>query len=63
MAGAIFFHLTTLGIEVQGDGGQLFIYALLVFVTSAALLYINRKKILTFLPFRKSLVGNKYSTH
>lgn len=24
MGGAIFFHLTTLGIAVQGDGGQLF---------------------------------------
>src|SRR5579885_865927 len=32
MAGAIFFHLTKLGLVVQDDGGQLFIYALLVFI-------------------------------
>src|ERR687886_628020 len=28
MAGAIYFHATKLGIVVQNDGGQLFIYAL-----------------------------------
>jgi uncharacterized membrane protein YphA (DoxX/SURF4 family) len=32
MAGAIMMHLTLLGIEVKGDGGQLFIYALIVAV-------------------------------
>ncbi|HEY4110813.1 DoxX family protein [Puia sp.] len=32
MSGALFFHLTRLGIEVRGDHGQLFIYALLVFI-------------------------------
>jgi len=42
MAGAIFFHLTKLGISVQNDGGQLFIYALLVFVSSAVLAIIYR---------------------
>lgn len=30
MAGAVFSHLTVLGIEVQHDGGQLFAYALIV---------------------------------
>lgn len=30
MAGAVFSHLTVLGIEVQHDGGQLFVYALIV---------------------------------
>lgn len=38
MSGAIFFHLTTLGIEVQGDGGLLFLYALIVFICCAILL-------------------------
>jgi uncharacterized membrane protein YphA (DoxX/SURF4 family) len=42
MTGAIFFHLTRLGISVQNDGGQLFIYALLVFVSSIALVIIQR---------------------
>ncbi len=32
MGGALFFHLTKLGIVVKDDSGQLFIYALLVFV-------------------------------
>jgi len=35
MAGAIFFHLTKLGIEVQGDGGLLFKLALAVVLCSA----------------------------
>jgi len=45
MAGAVFFHLTKLGIEVMGDGGQLFIYALLVFFAGIALLIIHRQQI------------------
>ncbi|MFC0515786.1 DoxX family protein [Mucilaginibacter angelicae] len=51
MAGAIFFHLTKLGIAVQGDGGQLFILATLVFISSAILLYIFRKEVLNLIPF------------
>lgn len=42
ISGAIFFHLTILGIEVQGDGGYLFILALIVFVCSAIALWIHR---------------------
>jgi uncharacterized membrane protein YphA (DoxX/SURF4 family) len=38
MSGAIAAHIFKLGISVQGDGGQLFIYALLVFVCSSVLL-------------------------
>ena len=45
ISGAIFFHLTKLGIEVQGDGGFLFILACVVFVASAILLWKERKKI------------------
>ena len=44
-AGAIFSHLTQLGIVVQDDGGELFILACFLFVTSLALLVILRKKI------------------
>ena len=47
MAGAIFFHLTKLGISVQNDGGQLFIYALLVLVSSTVLVIIYRSDLLT----------------
>lgn len=45
MSGALFFHLTKLGIEVRGDGGQLFIYALLIFLASVVLLIIYRRQI------------------
>lgn len=49
MAGALFFHFTTLGIEVKGDGGQLFIYALLVFISSAVLLFVYQSQIRSLL--------------
>ena len=45
MSGAIFFHLTTLGIEVKGDGGQLFIYAIVTLVSCVALLIIEKQRI------------------
>ena len=47
MSGAIFFHLTKLGISVQNDGGQLFIYAVLVLVSSTVLVIIYRSELLT----------------
>jgi len=46
MAGAIFFHLTTLGIVVKDDSGQLFIYALLVFISCTILTILYRWQIL-----------------
>jgi putative oxidoreductase len=45
MSGALFFHLTTLGIEIQGDGGFLFILAVVVFVASAIILIKERNNI------------------
>lgn len=45
MSGAIFFHLTKLGIVVMNDGGQLFVYAILVFAASLALVLIQRTQI------------------
>lgn len=45
MSGALFFHLTKLGIDVQGDGGFLFILACVVFVSSAYVLWKERKQI------------------
>jgi uncharacterized membrane protein YphA (DoxX/SURF4 family) len=44
MAGALFSHLTKLGIVVQNDGGQLFILALIVLVSCAILLLMFRKQ-------------------
>ena len=45
MAGAIFFHLTKLGIYFDGDP-VLFLYALIVFICCAILLFIFRSQIL-----------------
>ncbi len=38
MSGAIFFHLTKLGIVVQDDGGTLFAMAIVVFLSAAFVL-------------------------
>jgi uncharacterized membrane protein YphA (DoxX/SURF4 family) len=46
MSGALFFHLTRLGIVVQNDSGQLFIYALLVFISCLILVVLCRGQIL-----------------
>jgi uncharacterized membrane protein YphA (DoxX/SURF4 family) len=48
MSGALLFHLTTLGIEVNGDGGQLFIYAITTFVCCLALLILERQRVRDF---------------
>jgi uncharacterized membrane protein YphA (DoxX/SURF4 family) len=45
MSGALFFHFTKLGIEVKGDGGQLFAYAVIVFISSVMLIFIHRKQL------------------
>ena len=44
MAGAIFSHLTIIGVESQGDGGQLFLYAVTVFVICIIISLSNFKK-------------------
>ncbi|MBT1709469.1 DoxX family protein [Fulvivirgaceae bacterium PWU5] len=46
MSGALFFHLTQLGIAVQNDSGQLFVYALLVFISCLILVVICRMQII-----------------
>lgn len=45
MAGAIGAHLTTLGIEVQGDGGTLFGLAVTTAVCAAVVLVIRRREL------------------
>lgn len=44
MAGAIFSHITIIGFESQGDGGQLFLYAVTVFVICIIISLSNFKK-------------------
>jgi hypothetical protein len=48
MLGAVAVHLFILGIAVQGDGGQLFIYALLVLVSCIILLLRYKEQLYTF---------------
>ena len=43
MAGAIFTHLTVLGIVVKDDGGLLFALAVVVAICSSVVLFIHRK--------------------
>ncbi len=45
ISGAIMSHLTVLGIEVDGDGGELFGLAIVTWVCSAIVLVIHRKSI------------------
>lgn len=54
ISGAIFFHLTKLGIVVQDDGGQLFAMALAVFVGTAFVLLRTWRGLLEWLPTRES---------
>lgn len=54
MGGAILSHLTVLGIQVQGDGGQLFLLAVLVAVFSAFVLYRDRTRWMALLADRHS---------
>jgi uncharacterized membrane protein YphA (DoxX/SURF4 family) len=49
MAGALAMHLTLLGIEVRGDGGQLFIYALIVAICAAYAFWKSKHQLPTFL--------------
>lgn len=42
ISGAIFFHLTTLGIEVQGDGGTLFYLAVTVWISCLVVLLLRK---------------------
>ena len=47
MSGAVFFHLTALGLVVKDDGGQLFIYACLVLLACTLLVWNGRQKLIS----------------
>ena len=49
ISGAVVMHLTLLGIDVNGDGGQLFYMALFVFIASGIILWFEKDKILAIL--------------
>jgi putative oxidoreductase len=48
MSGAILAHLTVIGIESKGDGGQLFMLAITVLICCLILLIIDRKQAIAF---------------
>ncbi|MBL0339909.1 MAG: DoxX family protein [Bacteroidetes bacterium] len=45
MAGAVMSHLFILGIEVMGDNGQLFAYAIITLICCVFLLIINKNQL------------------
>ena len=49
MCGAIYFHFSKLGIEVQHDSGKLFALALTVFALCLFLVVYERSKLLIFI--------------
>lgn len=49
MMGAILSHVTVLGIEVRNDGGQLFLYAMIVLICCLGVLWIHREQPLALL--------------
>lgn len=55
MAGAILSHVAVIGIESQGDGGQLFTLAIVVLVCCIIIMVLNKKQGLAYLQkiFRK----------
>lgn len=52
MLGAIFSHIFVLGIEVQNDGGTLFILAVVTLLSCLLLVYAERNKIPDLLRFK-----------
>ena len=59
MSGALFSHITKLGIVVKDDGGQLFIYALLVFIACAVLAFFYRDQLLNLIRKNKQALTVK----
>lgn len=51
ISGAIFMHLTILGINVQNDGGKVFYLAIVTFICNLIVIIQNRKS----LPILKSI--------
>ena len=58
MTGAIFFHLfTPLGVEIMGDGGELFALACGVWVSGWVLLWLQRNQVLAWWAFAIALLS------
>lgn len=60
MTGAISFHLfTPLGVEIMGDGGELFILACGVWLSGWVILWLKRDEVAAWLAFAMSLVKRR----
>lgn len=57
ICGALISHLTVLGIEVQNDGGLLFILACVVFICSVLILIMDWSKVKD-VPVLKQILGS-----
>ncbi len=57
MAGAVLSHLTVIGIESKGDGGQLFMLAIAVMISCIIILILHREQGITLYNryFKKSM--------
>jgi putative oxidoreductase len=56
MSGAILSHLTIIGIESKGDGGQLFILAVAVWLCCAIIMLLYKQQAISFLKILKKPV-------
>ncbi len=52
MAGAIFSHILVIGIQSQGDGGQLFMLAVIVLVSCSVILFLNKVTLKSMLRYQ-----------
>ena len=60
MTGAISFHLfTPLGVEILGDGGELFTLACGVWISGWVILWLKRDEVRSWLAFALSLAGRR----
>ena len=58
MTGAIFFHLfTPLGVEIMGDGGELFALACGVWVSGWLIFWLQRNQVMAWLAFGLALLS------
>ncbi|MEQ9424992.1 MAG: DoxX family protein [Cyclobacteriaceae bacterium] len=53
ISGAVFSHLTVLGIEVMGDGGYLFFLALVVMISSLFIIIYEKDKLLKLIGYNE----------
>ena len=59
MGGAILSHLAVIGIESQGDGGQLFTLAIIVMICCLFLIFLNKEQGMLYFNklFKKKIVS------